>query len=204
MARTPIIISKEALEQAIAFAENGQALPTRTAVFEKACSWLLSEYNIKCSTAFLYLKCKEYSVSMLTPPGKRGRQAGHTLTEEQKQARIVTKKESKKVLLNSEVSKASFDLMEEHVLSVFPKETSTVAKIKTGSLRAMVRANCLLCSGDGKQSVADCNARRCVFWAIRPFQHKRTMLTVGATDSEEIVVDECTVAEEIEEEAVIS
>ena len=176
MSRTPIQLSKEQLEEAINSAEKGVAQVNRSFVFENACQYLFNIYNIRCSPAFLYLKTKELGVQMLTPVGKRGRARGSTVSSTPKEAKPITGKVSKRIDLNSEEVKGSFAKMEESFLALFPKETSTVAKIKAGNIRMAIKANCLICSSD-KQSVADCSLRKCPMWNWRPFQNKRTILT---------------------------
>lgn len=176
MARTSVAVDRAKLIFSIAEVEKNGALVNRSVLHTKVAEY----YNgvvidsPKITPAIVGLRIKEWNINVTTPVGKRGRQAGVSMTPEQKAllANRTRTTRSEKFAKNPEIKAALQDLKSEIGSS---KESSLylplVDKICGGSMKAAVKLMCLTCSNFQRNEVKECGATNCPLYAFRPFQN---------------------------------
>ena len=113
------------------------------------------------------LRVTTWNLEVKTPFGKKGRQAGVALTDEQKQKMQEGRANSVRVPRSEKLKAFSAEFAE--LRRVTPEAgQATIDRIEAGSMKAAVRANCMACSGDRIQEVKLCTVMSCPLYAFRP------------------------------------
>jgi len=153
MPRTKVEIDKSELVAVINRLETSSKFNTRTDLSNA----IAKELNI--SPAVVLLRIKEFNIEPKTPKGKRGRQKGTSLTEEQKKA------------MQAGRSKSKTAINVENLRKYFPKSRSgLIDKIEKGSLTAAVKAKCLDCCSFDTNEIKNCACVSCPLFEFRPYK----------------------------------
>lgn len=119
------------------------------------------------SHSVIGLRVTTWNLEVKTPFGKKGRQAGVALTQEQKDKMQEGRANSVRVPRSEKLKAFAAEFTE--LRRVTPVSLhSTIDRIQGGSLKAAVRLNCLACSGDKIQEVKLCQVNDCPLYAFRP------------------------------------
>lgn len=196
MARTSVNVDRAKLIFSISEIEKNGAQTNRSVLHSKVADYYNQiAINLpKITPAIVGLRIKEWKINVITPIGKRGRQAGVAMTPEQKAllANRTRTSRSEKFSKNPEIKSALQDLRKDISSS---RESSAylplVDKICGGSMKAAVKLMCLNCSNFQRAEIKECGATNCPLYAFRPFQNVSTDLNtddevVEPIESEEV------------------
>ena len=133
-------------------------------------------YNAKCPEApitfsIVLLRAKAWDIKTITVPGRRGKEKGVALSEEQKQAMQAGRKKKKNrssddpnLVLWAEGMK---ERLKENKADRFLNLVEITIK---GSKRAKCKLQCLQCMAYQPQEVRQCGDYGCPLWFDRPYQ----------------------------------
>lgn len=187
MARTAVKVDRVKLVAAINEAEKNGPCLTRSKLYDRATrayNSSVSDTSLEITPSIVMLRIKEFNLTVKTPIGQRGRQAGVKMTDEHKAALAAGRQNrvkggrKAKFEKNPEIKAALVDLKEKTPESY----VSLVEKIAAGSMRAAVRLNCLQCSNYQRVEIKECNCTGCPMFAFRPYQD-----SVEEVETEEVV-----------------
>lgn len=117
------------------------------------------------SHSVIYLRIKEWNLTLKTQPGKRGRAAGFGGN---KGPRNVTTKAEK--FANNPAIVSHHEGLEKVIPERF---LPVLEQVKEGSRSAAVKLNCLQCCAFMTAEVRKCTSQgSCTLWAFRPYQGK--------------------------------
>jgi hypothetical protein len=191
MAKTALVVDKNLFIVSIKEAEKDGPLPNQSAVQQK-----VSEiYNAKKDASFkaispsvVYLRIKEFGVTLVTPKGKKGRAAGFAGNR----GTIVRTPKAEKFAADPKVVR-----MFQELYKVVPERFQPVLeKARKGSRNAAVKLMCLSCVNYETGEVGRCNCV-CPLWAFRPYKSK-TDAANDAETGEVVEVEEVPETEETE------
>ena len=161
--RTLFPLDISLLKQAITTAEQEGPLPNLSRLYETVRSILVNELGVdhNLTPSVVMLRIRDEKIPVKTQKGRIGRQKGwkKNLVDKNGNAPII--KRSRKI------KPENIQAVAKHV---GPKYINLVNRIARGSLTAMIKLNCLECSGFQREEVKYCGCVQCPFWSVRPFQ----------------------------------
>ena len=173
MGRRKLEINRKKFEKAIKQAEKDGPLSNRSELWEKVAA-IYNQMDVPdpLSHSVVYLRVKEWEITVKTPVGKCGRAAG-PMTDEQK-AKIAESRKNRKSkaekFSSDEDAQAHFENLKKNTPERF---WTLIDKIAKGSRTAAVKLNCLQCMGFVTKDVKTCTASKiCSMWLFRPYQTK--------------------------------
>ena len=172
MAKVPVSVDREKLVAAIRQAEANGPLENQTALFVRAAElYNRNSPPREISHSVVYLRIREWKIEIKTQPGKKGRQAGVKLSDEQK-----AKMQAGRALAGPRGSKQMSkiknlkEVFEEQRKST-PKEFHyLLEKAQAGSKVAALKIKCLDCAAWQRSEVANCGILGCGLYHIRPYK----------------------------------
>jgi hypothetical protein len=197
MSRRSINVNRQLLVSSIAEAEKNGPLINRITLSNKVAEIYNSKTDSEMIThSVVTLRIKEWSLTVKTPVGKRGRAAGIALTDEQKAAMKNGRKGGRaaKFAKNEDIQK-SFDLMYQRFDSTYK---GLVDRAKAGSLKAAVKLHCLDCSNFQPNEVKNCVCNYCPLYPFRPYQTSNVSTTTEELEVEKIELEKVETEEIIQ------
>lgn len=139
--------------------------PNRSALWSalESSEWAKARNPRPLTAQVAMILAKNANLTMQTPVGKRGREPGQGPVN-------VGPRKSKTA--NPDHAKALYAEVPEQYHSV-------VKKALNGSLKAVIKLNCLGCVCYQKKEVALCPITRCSNWGVRPYKHKESLTEAG-------------------------
>lgn len=167
--------SPEKLQAAIDRAEKDGPLLTMGKLAEKAATFYNSmDVEKEITFSVVLLRIKEFGLTVKTKPGKRGVQKGgdnsalvaaRAARKGGGRAGKLLKHPQFEVWLKSVIKMCKDHGQEEQM-------SSLIKKASRGSLRAIIKLNCIVCCGFSKKEVKLCTCPACPMWLVRPYQEK--------------------------------
>lgn len=160
--RKAIVVNVDDLQTMINLAERDGPLASRGALWGAVAATDLAKL-IGLSSQVAYLRYTEWKekLSVKTPVGQRGRQAGQGMPEALRNAKPKQGKGRKRIPLE----------LVDTVKACFPANLhGKVDKAAAGSLKAAVALKCIDCSGGVLKEVRGCVCTDCPLWGFRPYQ----------------------------------
>ncbi len=143
---------------------DGGKFPNRSALWValEATEWAKSRNPRPLTAQVAMLIAKANNLTVATPVGKRGREKG--------QAPVNAGKRKPKQL-----NTVWLDAMKKEM----PEYTKLAEKAAKGSLKAVIKLNCLNCCCLQKKEVSLCVITGCPLWGVRPYKHKESLTEAG-------------------------
>ena len=202
MARTSIDVNRERLVRCIREAEVAGSLPNLSALWTKVTELYNTNFEAKITASVVMLRAKDWNLTYQTKAGKKGRQAGVALSDEQKAAMVAGRRNRGEKFagdpeivegwkaLRLQASSAAREMGSDPT-----RWDSLMNRVEKGSLKAATTMKCLECCNFQTAEVRLCVCKDCPLWAHRPYKGG------SADDENESGTDEVDEAEETEEAA---
>lgn len=168
MGRQAIPVDKVKLQGAIESCEFKRQYTQRQNLFvDVAAAYALAMGLESVSPAWVYLRIEELGLEVKTPKGKKGRVAGSPAIN----GGSVRIPRGQKFAADSNAV-AHFERLEKVVKQVQKGRFMPVfEKAKAGSVKALVKLNCLYCANWQTNEVKNCQCMDCPLLVIRPYQN---------------------------------
>ena len=177
MARTKIQVDRTALQNTVNTLEAGQTFTNSSALYEAVANTEWGK-GLKLTPSVVYLRIREFKITMQTKPGKRG----GTITQERIDAMRAGRKDRQPRSEKMKNFSASFALMRKNYPS---KSLPLIEKAETGSLRAAIKLMCLDCTCQQPVEVRNCACPGCPLFPHRPYQGSMEEEEEGQAEPEE-------------------
>lgn len=160
MGRVKLEVAKEKLISVITEIEANGSFINRSALADAIANteWAKNYNPRPITTSVILSRIDEYNIELKTPKGKRGRQSGVSLTDDQKKKMMEGRNQKNKMSLN-ELRKATPE-----------KRKGLVNKIENGSRSAAMKLMCLFCTDHNTQEIKHCTISKCPLFSFRPYQ----------------------------------
>ena len=168
MAKKPIEVNRAALEQAIQDAENENQFSTLTALWQDVAKRYNAAVNPPkaLSPSVVYLRVREWKLSIKTKPGKRGGTGEHLRGANRAPRTSRATKFGKR-----KDGQMAFAAMRERLKDNDAERfLPLVDRIEKGSLTAAVKLHCLDCCAYQTPEVRRCSDPGCGMYLFRPYQ----------------------------------
>lgn len=157
--RKALDIDRKCMTEIIERLEKENTYDTQTALFSAVSSEYHSARNLKVSPALVYLRVKEWGLTLKTQKGKKG----GTIPVGQRERGLKLKSTKAQQSINYYRKVLSAD-------KEGKKYMHLVDKMAKGSLKASLKLKCLDCGNFQTQEVKFCECYSCPLHAIRPYQ----------------------------------
>jgi hypothetical protein len=159
MSKKPLDIDRQVMTDILNKLELAKTYTNRNALFEDASSEYHSARGLKVSPAVIYLRVKEWQLTLKTANGKRGRAPGS--------GPVPQGERHKKLKNNSSLKAMRAEWTADKDAKPFMK---LIDKIANGSLKSAIKANCIACANFQREEVKHCQVVSCPLHSIRPYQ----------------------------------
>ena len=158
MARTTIPVNRQKLVEIIAKLEGENQYTNRSTLFAA----ISQQYgDSRITPAIIYLRVREWGLTLQTPVGKRGRKLG-----EHKGIAIGKVARAEKFARNEGIKNALVELVK-----TTPQRFQPVGqRVDNGSKKAALQLKCFDCCDYQTTEVCHCPVVNCSLWAFRPYQ----------------------------------
>jgi hypothetical protein len=167
--RKALSIDKMALQAEIYRIENSSEPPkTQGALWVAVAAghWSQSLKDGGLSAATVMNRVKDLGIEVATPKGKRGGEGG----DFGRSKGVVPSRRKTRKGMSVENMDAYINKVPERALT--DKLYTVAEKAEKGSLKAIIKLNCLSCSGFCPKEVRECSVVACAFHSVRPYQGK--------------------------------
>lgn len=139
--------------------------PNRSALWVsfESTEWAKSRNPRPLTAQVAMIKAKELKLEIQTPIGQKGRVKGQgPVVRGQRKSRNVP-----------------IDAVDAMTKATPEKYAPLIKKVANGSLKAVVKLNCLQCCNFQKKEVGLCTIVSCPAWGFRPYKHKASLTAEG-------------------------
>lgn len=200
MAKTATEVDREKLQAAIDQAEKAGPLKNLDMLW-KAVEPLYNGMSppVKITHSVVKLRAEAWGLTKITIAGRKGKEKGVKLSDEQKAAMQAGRKSRGEKFKDDEDIQKAFVALRREV----PKKTSTgapcttftvlVDRAESGSLKAAAKLMCLTCASYAREEIKHCGVYNCPLYAFRPYKLD------DVSDEDELVQLEGVEPEEVED-----